>query len=92
MGYKRLRNDLDEYQNILKRCSVRTSVASVDRFAFSKKQLILQGSKERYENHHNVHMMMSLKAAVIYSSRYIQSRELPDKAIDLMDESAAKFV
>src|SRR5699024_8179445 len=52
---------------------------------------ILQGLKERYENHHNVLLTdEALKAAVIYSSRYIQSQELPDKAIDLMDESAAK--
>src|SRR5699024_10841839 len=52
---------------------------------------IIKSRKELYENHHNVLLTdEALKAAVIYSSRYIQSQELPDKAIDLMDESAAK--
>ena len=52
---------------------------------------ILHGLKDRYEDHHNVDISdEAIKAAVILSSRYIQDRELPDKAIDLMDESAAK--
>jgi ATP-dependent Clp protease ATP-binding subunit ClpC len=52
---------------------------------------ILHGLKDRYEKHHNVEISdAAIKSAVVFSSRYIQDRELPDKAIDLMDESAAK--
>lgn len=53
---------------------------------------ILRGLKERYENHHKVRIMdESVIAAVTLSSRYITERFLPDKAIDLMDEAAAKL-
>ena len=52
---------------------------------------ILEGLKERYEEHHNVIISeQAIKSAVRLSARYIQDRELPDKAIDLMDESSAK--
>ena len=53
---------------------------------------ILRGLKERYENHHKVRIKDdALIAAVELSSRYISDRFLPDKAIDLMDEAAAKL-
>ncbi len=53
---------------------------------------ILRGLKERYENHHKVRIKdNALIAAVELSSRYISDRFLPDKAIDLMDEAAAKL-
>ncbi|MDD4922122.1 MAG: ATP-dependent Clp protease ATP-binding subunit, partial [Bacteroidales bacterium] len=53
---------------------------------------ILRGLKERYENHHKVRIKDdALIAAVELSSRYITDRFLPDKAIDLMDEAAAKL-
>jgi len=53
---------------------------------------ILRGLKERYENHHKVRIMdEAIIAAVELSSRYITDRFLPDKAIDLMDEAAAKL-
>ncbi len=53
--------------------------------------LILQGLKDRYEAHHKVKITdEAIKEAVILSSRYIQDRFLPDKAIDLMDESASR--
>ena len=53
---------------------------------------ILRGLKERYENHHRVRIQDdALIAAVTLSHRYISDRFLPDKAIDLMDEAAAKL-
>ena len=53
---------------------------------------ILRGLKERYENHHKVRIQDdALIAAVQLSHRYISDRFLPDKAIDLMDEAAAKL-
>ena len=85
---------LDEYQKYIEKDAAlerRFASVRVDSPSQEETIAILHGLKERYENHHNVQMTdEALKAAVIYSSRYIQSRELPDKAIDLMDESAAK--
>ena len=53
---------------------------------------ILRGLKERYENHHHVRIQDdAIIAAVELSNRYITDRFLPDKAIDLMDEAAAKL-
>jgi ATP-dependent Clp protease ATP-binding subunit ClpB len=53
---------------------------------------ILRGLKERYETHHKVHIRdEAIIAAVEMSQRYISDRFLPDKAIDLMDEAAAKL-
>lgn len=53
---------------------------------------ILRGLKERYENHHKVRIQDdAIIAAVQFSHRYISDRFLPDKAIDLMDEAAAKL-
>ncbi len=53
---------------------------------------ILRGIKERYENHHKVRIQDdACIAAVKLSERYISDRFLPDKAIDLMDEAAAKL-
>ncbi len=52
---------------------------------------ILEGLKERYEQHHQLGISQeALQTAVRLSERYIQDRSLPDKAIDLMDEAAAK--
>ncbi len=54
--------------------------------------LILQGLKEKYEKHHGVkYTDGALKSAVELSKRYITDRFLPDKAIDLIDETAASF-
>lgn len=51
---------------------------------------ILKGLREKYEQHHGLHITdEALKAAVELSSRYINDRFLPDKAIDLMDELPA---
>src|SRR6202040_3419786 len=53
---------------------------------------ILRGLKERYEVHHGVRILDSaLVAAAVLSHRYITERFLPDKAIDLVDEAAAKL-
>ena len=53
-------------------------------------EIILQGIKERYEQHHQVQISdEAIHAAVMLSQRYISDRFLPDKAIDLMDEAAA---
>ena len=53
---------------------------------------ILRGIKERFEKYHNVHIKdEALVSAVALSSRYIQDRFLPDKAIDLLDEACARI-
>ncbi len=53
---------------------------------------ILRGLKDRYEQHHKVRIMdEAILAAVDLSARYIPNRQLPDKAIDLIDEAAAKL-
>lgn len=53
---------------------------------------ILRGLKERYELHHNVHITdPAIVAAASLSSRYISDRQLPDKAIDLIDEAASSI-
>lgn len=53
---------------------------------------ILEGVKERYENHHNVTINDdAIKSAVVLSARYIRDRFLPDKALDVIDEAAAKL-
>lgn len=53
---------------------------------------ILRGIKERFEKYHNVHIRdEALVSSVVLSSRYIQDRFLPDKAIDLLDEACARI-
>ena len=53
---------------------------------------ILRGLKERFEKYHNVHIQdAALVSSVVLSSRYIQDRFLPDKAIDLLDEACASI-
>ncbi|CAM2797536.1 ATP-dependent Clp protease ATP-binding subunit [Latilactobacillus sakei] len=53
--------------------------------------LILKGLQDKYESYHHVHYTdEALKAAAALSSRYIQDRYLPDKAIDLLDEAGSK--
>ena len=53
---------------------------------------ILQGIRKRYEDYHHVHYTdESIQAAVALSSRYIQDRFLPDKAIDLLDEAGSRM-
>lgn len=85
---------LDEYQKYIEKDSAlerRFARVQVDEPTPEEALEILRGLRPRYEDHHGVEISDdALKAAVQLSVRYINSRQLPDKAIDLMDESAAK--
>lgn len=86
---------LDEYQKYFEKDKAlerRFQIVMVDEPDEADTISILRGLKERYENHHKVRIKDSaIIAAVQLSSRYITDRFLPDKAIDLIDESAAKL-
>ena len=86
---------LDEYQKYFEKDKAldrRFQIVIVDEPTVEDSISILRGLKERYENHHKVRIQDdAVIAAVQLSSRYITSRFLPDKAIDLMDEAAAKL-
>ncbi|EAC2648268.1 ATP-dependent Clp protease ATP-binding subunit, partial [Listeria monocytogenes] len=85
---------LDEYQKYIEKDSAlerRFARVQVDEPTPEEAEEILRGLRPRYEEHHGVEISDdALHAAVQLSVRYINSRQLPDKAIDLMDESAAK--
>lgn len=86
---------LDEYQKYFEKDKAlerRFQTVMVDEPSVDDSISILRGIKERYENHHKVRIKDdALIAAVKLSDRYISNRFLPDKAIDLMDEAAAKL-
>ena len=86
---------LDEYQKYFetdKALERRFQTVMVDEPDTLSSISILRGLKERYENHHKVRIQDdAVIAAVQLSQRYITERFLPDKAIDLMDEAAAKL-
>lgn len=86
---------LDEYQKYFeadKALERRFQMVVVDEPTPAESIAILRGLKERYENHHRVRIEDdALIAAVNLSHRYITSRFLPDKAIDLVDEAASKL-
>ena len=86
---------LDEYQKYFetdKALERRLQMVMVDEPTQAESISILRGLKEKYENHHKVKIEDdALIAAVELSSRYITSRFLPDKAIDLVDEAASKL-
>ena len=86
---------LDEYRkNIEKDAALerRFQTVLVDQPTVEDTISILRGLKERYEVHHGVRIKdAALVAAAVLSNRYISDRFLPDKAIDLMDEAAAKL-
>jgi len=86
---------LDEYQKYFEKDKAlerRFQIVNVDEPDIPSTISILRGLKERYENHHKVRIQdNAIIAAVELSSRYITNRFLPDKAIDLMDEAAAKL-
>ena len=70
----------------------RFQVVYVDEPDVESSVSILRGLKERYENHHQVQILdEAIIASVTLSKRYITERFLPDKAIDLIDEAAAKL-
>ena len=86
---------LDEYQKYFEKDKAlerRFQQVIVDEPSVDDSISILRGVKERYENHHKVRIKdEAIIAAVQLSDRYISNRFLPDKAIDLMDEAAAKM-
>jgi ATP-dependent Clp protease ATP-binding subunit ClpB len=86
---------LDEYQKYIEKDKAlerRFQTVVVDEPTVEDSISILRGLKDRYEAHHGVRITDgAIVAAVELSHRYIANRQLPDKAIDLMDESAAKL-
>ena len=86
---------LDEYQKYFeqdKALERRFQKVMIDEPSPAESIAIMRGLKERYENHHKVRIEDdALIAAVNLSHRYINNRYLPDKAIDLVDEAAAKL-
>lgn len=86
---------LDEYQKYFEKDKAlerRFQIVMVDEPDELSSISILRGLKEKYENHHKVRIKDdAIIAAVQLSERYITDRFLPDKAIDLMDEAAAKL-
>jgi ATP-dependent Clp protease ATP-binding subunit ClpC len=86
---------LDEYQKHIEKDSAlerRFAPVFVDEPTQDDTLKMLAGLRDRYEAHHKVHFSdEALAAAVKLSSRYVTDRRLPDKAIDLMDEAAAKL-
>ena len=86
---------LDEYQKYFEKDKAlerRFQKVMVDEPDEESAIAILRGLKERYENHHHVRIRdEAIIAAVQLSERYITDRFLPDKAIDLIDEAAAKL-
>lgn len=86
---------LDEYQKYFEKDKAlerRFQIVMVNEPDEASTISILRGLKERYENHHKVRIKDdAIIAAVELSNRYISDRFLPDKAIDLIDEAAAKL-
>ncbi len=86
---------MDEYQKYFEKDKAlerRFQVVMVDEPSELDSISILRGLRERYETHHKVRILDdAIIAAVKLSSRYISDRYLPDKAIDLMDEAAARL-
>jgi ATP-dependent Clp protease ATP-binding subunit ClpB len=86
---------LDEYRKYIEKDAAlerRFQQVFVDQPSIEDTISILRGLKERYEVHHGVKIAdNALVAAAVLSTRYISDRFLPDKAIDLVDESAAKL-
>ena len=86
---------LDEYRKYMesdKALERRFQPVQIDAPSEEDAISILRGIKERFEKYHNVHIRdEALVSAVTLSSRYIQDRFLPDKAIDLLDEACARI-
>ncbi|MCX7954454.1 MAG: ATP-dependent chaperone ClpB [Bacteroidales bacterium] len=86
---------LNEYQKYFEKDKAlerRFQIVMVDEPSVEDSISILRGLKERYENHHKVRIKdEAIVTAVELSHRYITDRKLPDKAIDLIDEAAAKL-
>ncbi|MDX2178115.1 MAG: ATP-dependent chaperone ClpB [Bryobacteraceae bacterium] len=86
---------LDEYRKYIEKDAAlerRFQTVTVDQPSVEDTISILRGLKDRYEVHHGVRIKdAALVAAAVLSNRYISDRFLPDKAIDLVDEAAAKL-
>ena len=86
---------LDEYRKYMEKDAAlerRFQPVQVDPPTEEDSISILRGLKERFEKYHNVHIQdAALVNSVVLSSRYIQDRFLPDKAIDLLDEACASI-
>ena len=86
---------LNEYQKYIEKDAAlerRFAPVYVDEPTIDETIQMLQGLRDRYEAHHKVHFTDgAINAAAKLSARYVTDRYLPDKAIDLMDESAAKL-
>ena len=86
---------LDEYRKYIEKDAAlerRFQPVMVDQPSVEDTISILRGLKERYEVHHGVRIKdAALVAAAVFSNRYITDRFLPDKAIDLVDEAAARL-
>ncbi len=86
---------LDEYRQYVERDAAlerRFAPVFVDEPSLDETIEMLRGLRDRYEAHHNVQYSdAAIVAAAKLSSRYVTDRRLPDKAIDLMDEAAAKL-
>src|SRR5437016_10346362 len=86
---------LDEYRKHIEKDAAlerRFQPVRVDQPSVEDTVSILRGLKDRYELHHGVRIKdAALVAAAVFSNRYISDRFLPDKAIDLVDEAAAKL-
>jgi len=86
---------LDEYRKYLERDSAlerRFQQIRVDQPTTEETVQILKGLRDRYEQHHKVEITdEALEAAAELADRYISDRQLPDKAIDLIDEAASRM-
>ncbi len=86
---------LDEYRQYVEKDAAlerRFQQVFVDQPSVEDTIAILRGLKERYESHHRVRIQdAALVAAAVLSDRYVSGRFLPDKAIDLVDESASRL-
>ncbi|MGC9399000.1 MAG: ATP-dependent Clp protease ATP-binding subunit [Anaerolineae bacterium] len=86
---------LDEYRQYIEKDGAlerRFAPVFVEEPTVEDTEEMLRGLRDRYEAHHKVHITdEALKAAAQLSHRYVTDRQLPDKAIDLMDEAAAKL-
>lgn len=85
---------LDEYSKIIEKDSAlerRFQKVLIDEPSTSEAILIIKGLRKRYEDHHHIKISdEAIEQAVLLSTRYLSDRFLPDKAIDLIDEAAAK--
>ncbi|TYT73916.1 ATP-dependent Clp protease ATP-binding subunit [Desulfobotulus mexicanus] len=86
---------LEEYRKHIEKDAAlmrRFQTVTVDEPSMEQSLAILRGIKEKYETHHGVHITdAALQSAVKLAKRYITDRFLPDKAIDLVDQSAASL-